>query len=732
MESGNLKLHEFNPSTYAKTMSLPTVDDVEGFNLQTGMPVGDQSSTAPPVSVNETQRGDSAATDWINPNIVQPAAGGTDSINSIPEFKNLTSGQLNTLGFFGLTPKSLQSTAVSISQIPHMDPKATALNAAINITPETKAAYMISSGRANQAIARLLDNPSILSSSASALQLMNLYNVINNVSWESLQNVPETAVNKLNSFFTGLAEVIQDPLGSASKFLEMAGNNLEFGTYTPMLDRIDIDGVEHVFALDARTRKLVEPDVISNLVGQNPIGASFKLLSGVANFLSGKLSYNGLNTAEQNQENYNLVKASQNSWVGRLNDVNENRTVNRYVGGMDRVTELHTEERGVDSDNIAVYSTGHNSLVSVKNLEVDVDSPVASDQPASVVANLMINHEVYDALGRDWRALDEAIIRSHNYTPAELDAISGRVNGIISKERIDNLQTEERNFNNAYNIWTGAETAYAGMGPNALATDLSITDKRDFLQEVVDHLFGESGPKSARTVYYRTAFDDRDEEGRRIASDNSFKRALGVVEALGFMDHKGKYDLHGLRRYVNTGILSTNAAARIQAQAKYGGSADRENQRIADVADSHFGYDSGGYNSANPSERALDVATYVMSMTGKNTFMGTPEERQLAYWYEGGQNEAPPSLDDDEEGPEIADDVGGYQATGKYAGMPTDEAQALMERDHQKMLADMAAYEAGMAQREQDWTDQNWGPTFSAGESDPGGLKGFDMGDMSW
>ena len=204
------------------------------------------------------------------------------------------------------------------------------------------------------------------------------------------------------------------------------------------------------------------------------------------------------------------------------------------------------------------------------------------------------------------------------------------------------------------------------------------------------------------------------------------------MEALGFMDHKGKYDLHGLRRYVNTGILSTNAAARIQAQAKYGGSADRENQRIADVADSHFGYDSGGYNSANPSERALDVATYVMSMTGKNTFMGTPEERQLAYWYEGGQNEAPPSLDDDEEGPEIADDVGGYQATGKYAGMPTDEAQALMERDHQKMLADMAAYEAGMAQREQDWTDQNWGPTFSAGESDPGGLKGFDMGDMSW
>lgn len=164
------------------------------------------------------------------------------------------------------------------------------------------------------------------------------------------------------------------------------------------------------------------------------------------------------------------------------------------------------------------------------------------------------------------------------------------------------------------------------------------------------------------------------------------------------------------------GIQSLTEEAKLAAEAYYGKKEEEERIALAN-AESDFeavfalGYDDGGYNSPNPTNKSVEIAEQVMSITGKNQVDFTdPEQQRLAKMI----NRNLKGLDPDPESVGGTMDDFGYGPTAGKIGSGGVDAPAY---EAAGAMAAMDAPEIDFGEGKFDESDTGIGPSASPSTS---------------
>ena len=559
------KVQDVNPFLLSRPR---TANTVEGYDTDTG-------------EAEDTGSGDSFVDNSpitnINDAIVMPDAGDTESIDSIPEFANLSDGQLRSLGLLGMTPKSLTATFNNLRNIGNIDLAGMGLQALQNLSPPVAAALSIATGNTLNMLQNAINNPSIIGTPAAAFRALSVYNTVSKLNWEDIQNLPERAFAAVEDVMNGFAQIANDPVGSAQAFLNMTGNYAEFGTFSPKINTVQFGNETYNFVTDNRGQVITTPGFIKQLT-QGPLSAGVYVAQGLADLAGRFLPGPGLTVQERAQDDFEMAMAAQNGPAREI------------------------------APGMTIHATPTTSFLHVQNFEVPGIGPVTQ------VFNL-------DRL-------------TAKYGPFELNY--GIVEAALQNSMAMYSMEDQERIAEAINQQLGIE-----WGPALAAAVETVRQEAVAEHSIYENYFGEDTLTDAHRdiAGLREALSDQSKlyDKNPEAFTPQVQKYFETQKKLQQMELMGPdlgQELGGQpsrltvlnRPLIDKGLFPHEIAGLTRE--------DVDNSMDSYIG-SLTGYDGDGYNSPNPSIAALDAANYVMSITGKSTYGHTQQDKDLTKTFLG-------------------------------------------------------------------------------------------------
>ena len=571
---------------------LPGVDEIAPNPLQAATLAGTLTYTPPKEVIRSTPQATQTDSDFTpafqeSIFIEPPSLDDRGQVTDLAEFSGLDRNSLNALGLIGLTPTSLSNTFSNLLNIENIDPTQTGINLAKNIDPAVGAALNIATGRTVNSLTNALNNPDIFSTPAQIFSGYSALNTILNLDFDKISDIPNKAVDTIQSIIDGFANLIENPIASINSFLDLAGQYVE-GTKGATFNNFQFGKQQVNFATKQSVNKFGEREV--ELLGMpgylkemlpGPMKLAPSMLMAFQDFLATNiLPGPGLTYAEQVAQDLETMEGAQFG-VG----VDLGQGVTTHTGPFGSVVSFH---------EIDVPGIGSVSAI------MDYDRMT---NPFSGIFGFDQYHDLQSA------AIGNSL---GGFNLEEIDQIAevfGNYSADI-KSSIDAAQ-QIADFNQA---------VYEELVHDNLVDDL---DRADLEYTQNSKAFDEARANRANMLNEAEIFDPE----------------LDALNIQPGMQALSKGD-RGAIAYMETVLNPVDFEAPMTPQqalemAANIRKADAENAAIKsfnEAVQNAGTFDPGGYNdpTANISSGTLGLANYVMGRTGRSTFTNQEDEMQIA------------------------------------------------------------------------------------------------------
>ena len=255
-------LVQYDPDSFSRAASMPKTQDITGNIDPIGLIKSRDTRTYTPPQVSKGGGGDEYEAPYIsNINIVAPTLNDTGKLTNQKEFQNLSNEQLKALGLLGMTPTSLEKSFYNLSRMEDYDVFSSLTNATFQGTG-IKSAWDLGTKALNGTFENLFSKAQTMDPIAAS-KLILAANQFANI---NLDDPLGKAAQNIEDIFTGMADFINDPIGTLDSFLSMAGTYNEYGTYAPEINNFNVNGVEETFISDKNGNVVTTPGFTQSLL----------------------------------------------------------------------------------------------------------------------------------------------------------------------------------------------------------------------------------------------------------------------------------------------------------------------------------------------------------------------------------------------------------------------------------------------------------------------------------
>ena len=319
----------FDPQTYSKSLDLPGTEDISGPSPFAAIATREDRTYSPPSprAVDSLTTGleeDRAFTPayMSDINIAAPGIGDVETINDIPGLENVSKEAQQALGIFGLTPTSLTR---SFSNFTNLDITNLGVNAFNLATSNTALAGLL--GVADKAISGAFNNAISRANPMELAQLgvlaTNLMNLDFDKLGQQITDIPGQIEQNVEALIDGLAAFFDSPLETLQDFGELAGTYAQYGTMSPTVNSLDVNGINHGYVTNPRGEVVTTPGFVKATLGMSPLSSVAQFANVLTELFSGESAQEKASREMANMQ----IAAQMPSFFAEVNVPSLNSTV---------------------------------------------------------------------------------------------------------------------------------------------------------------------------------------------------------------------------------------------------------------------------------------------------------------------------------------------------------------------------------------------------------------------
>ena len=479
----------FDPQTYSKSLDLPGTEDISGPSPFAAIATREDRTYSPPSprAVDSLTTGleeDTAFTPayMSDINIAAPGIGDVETINDIPGLENVSKEAQQALGIFGLTPTSLTR---SFSNFSNLDITNLGVNAFNLATSNTALAGLL--GVADKAISGAFNNAISRANPMELAQLgvlaTNLMNLDFDKLGQQITDIPGQIEQNVEALIDGLAAFVDAPLETLQDFGELAGTYAQYGTMSPTVNSLDVNGINHGYVTNQRGEVVTTPGFVKATLGMSPISSVAQFANVLGELFSGESAQEKASREMANME----IAAQMPSFFAEVNVPSMNSTVGVSVTSVPDMLSTVGHMALDFTDVVGIRAAD------VPGLPFDININLAEFERTGVISGAVIGN-VFDPIdfedqqiAEDIAAAVEAAKGDPNSAFAISNAFADAVQAIGMAEYQNQMgvadETVDFNLSGQTQHSTEAKSMAAALGFEAISEAINsgrITDPETF------------------------------------------------------------------------------------------------------------------------------------------------------------------------------------------------------------------------------------------------------------